>query len=90
MSNPTQIQKDKVSKAICDLAADPDIIALVKEIEGTKVKTTKWNYGKYLQVLGQWGNASPLLLKVCAAALIKAGASYEGVSAAAKILGGGE
>jgi hypothetical protein len=85
----TTLQKDKIETAIDTLSKDEDIVALVKEIEGG-VSTTKGNYGKYMQVMTQWGNASPVMLDIVSRALVRAGADSYGVSWAKRIINGGE
>lgn len=82
-----KVENSVIESAINELAKDTDILALVKSIE-SGVKTTKGNYGRYMQVLGQWGNGSKTMLYVVSQALKRAGADSYGVDWAVKLLNG--
>lgn len=82
----TTEQTQKINKAIDNLGQDPDMRALVQEIE-SGIKTTKGNYGKYMEILTPHVG-SKAMLYVVGQALIKAGADSYGVAWATRILKG--
>ena len=59
----------------------------VEEIENTKVKTTKNNYGMYLSIMSNRGQENTGVTKIIGLALIYAGANYNGVKSAWDIMG---
>ena len=85
MTNET---KEKIKNAINELSKDADIVALVKSIENEPIATTKGHYGRYMSVLGQWGNDSRVMLDIVAQALINAGANRFGVLSAKGLITG--
>lgn len=84
MSNPTPEQRTATLKIVDSMAADPDVIAIVKKIE-SGIKTTQGNYGKYMATLS--GIADRTSRNILAAAFIAAGADSGGVKAAMRIIG---
>jgi len=82
----TTEQKEKINQAVDMLAKDEDIITFVNKVE-SGIKTTKGNYGKYMQFLTNYADNNTMLY-VVKEAIIKAGADIEGVNAAIGILKG--
>jgi len=74
----------KLSEAINTLSKDIDIIAIVKAIEGG-IKTTKDNYGAYMQVLSPYSK-DVTSLYIISEALKLAGGNVNGIQWACKIL----
>ena len=80
----TASQKAATLKVVETMAADPDVIALVKKIESGS-KTTQGNYGRYMTLLS--GIADRTNRTILAAAFISAGADSGGVKSAMRIIG---
>jgi hypothetical protein len=79
-------QNEKVALLIEELSKDPDVIKIVKDIEG-KIMTTQDHYGDYMEFLSQYSK-SMTELYIISKAMIKAGANANGVSWAVKLLKG--
>jgi hypothetical protein len=80
--------EEYVNKVCEAIATDPDIKQYVQKVEGG-IKTTKGNYGKYMQFLTPYAKEKLFLLGV-SNGLKKAGADSYGVNWAVKILTGAE
>ena len=76
----------KVKGLIEELAKDPDVINAVKDIEG-RIMTTKYHYGDYMAFLSPFTKQVGALY-IMSQALILAGADYEGVQWAVRLLKG--
>lgn len=78
-------QKKRLELAIQKMVDDPDIIAIVKSIEGDQFKTTKGGYGRYMAALSPFA-ADKISLFVVSRAMLRLGADPYGVSWAIKLL----
>lgn len=79
-------KEEKIKAAIQDLARDPDIIKIVKDIEG-RIKTTRGHYGDYMSFLTNF-QKDRVMLYIMSEALLKAGADHQGISGALMVLKG--
>ena len=85
ITTPEQAKQiNKINNAIKSFNNDPDIIAIVKDIE-TGIKTTQDNYGKYMQFLGTMPDK--VTRYIMSEALINNGGNYNGIKSALQILG---
>lgn len=80
------VTQTKVNEAIEQMATDPDIKTLVREIEAG-IPTTKGHYGRYMAFLSNFNDVKIAAL-VIAPAMIKAGANAYGVNWAVKLIRG--
>ena len=80
------VTKTTVNEAIEQMATDPDVKTLVREIEDSPA-TTKGHYGRYMAFLSNFNDVKIATL-VIAPALIQAGANAYGVDWAVKLIKG--
>ena len=78
--------KERLNPVLKETALDADIIALVKDIEGS-IQTTQNHYGRYMAFLSLF-NKDKMALYVMSEALKLAGANVSGVQSAMMILNG--
>ena len=79
-----QIQKEKLDSMIKEFSKDKDIIKIVNQIEHG-MKTTQYNYGRYLQFLTPYAKDKTALY-IISEALKLAGGNIQGIQSAIKIL----
>lgn len=77
-------QREKLEEAIQKMVDDPDIIALVRSIEGG-VKATRGNYGRYMAALSPFAR-DRISLFVISRAMLRLGADPYGVQWAIKLI----
>ena len=82
MKTKNMTTEEKLKKVIQAIAADPKLIAYIKEIE-KKPETTKGHYGEYMRFISDFPQS---MRKIIAAGLMQAGADIEGVQGAMLIL----
>ena len=80
----TKEQQDKLNKVIDEFAADPDIKALVEEIE-KRPATTQHHYGDYGAALSQLSKGSKTMAYVLAQAMKQCGGHPVGIGNAFKL-----
>ena len=78
-------QKERLEKAIIQMQNDPDIIQIVKDIQGEAIPTTKGHYGRYMAVLTPFAR-DRVSLFVVSRAMLRLGADPYGVQCAIKII----
>jgi hypothetical protein len=78
-------QKERLEKAIQQMADDPDIIQIVKAIQGEMIPTTKGHYGRYMVVLLPFAR-DRVSLFVVTRAMLRLGADPYGIQWAVKLL----
>ena len=81
-----ETKKALLDKAIADLAAD--LKEAVRKIDSDPLPTTKYNYGRYLNLISVVSNGDRKVATIIVAALLAAGANANGVAAAYKIIKG--
>ena len=79
--------KEYVEKVSAIMSTDPDIIKMVKDIEGG-IKTTKDNYGRYMGFLSNFTSQSKLMVIGVAKGMKLAGGNVNGIDWAVKLLVG--
>ena len=77
--------KEYAAKVKAFVTEDQDFKDMVNKIEGG-IKTTKGNYGKYMQLLQQIGKGDKIFTFALAEGLKAIGADFYGVNWALKIL----
>ena len=80
----TKEQQDKLNKVIDEFAADPDIKALVEEIE-KRPATTQHHYGDYGAAFSQLSKGSKTMAYVLAQAMKRCGGHPVGIDNAFKL-----
>jgi hypothetical protein len=79
-----RIKNERINALVNDLSRDPDIVSVVKDIEGS-IKTTLDHYGRYMSFLSGF-TSQPGYVFIMAMALKQAGANADGVNSAVSML----
>jgi len=80
----TETQKSALLAEINKFSKDPDIVAIVKNIENS-TPTTKNHYGRYMALLSEQKQQPARL--ILSSALLGAGANKAGIDSALKVIG---
>ena len=80
------VQPGRINEYIAELTAD--LRPIVDTIEADPVPVTKWNYGRYLDLLTTLCKGDKTKLTIVTSALLDAGANADGLAAAYKIYKG--
>jgi hypothetical protein len=80
------IGSKQLDSMIADLAKD--LRPIVQQIDSDPLKTTKHNYGRYMNLIASIAKGNKQSAQIVVAALLDAGANRDGVAAAYKIIAG--
>jgi hypothetical protein len=80
------IGSKQLDSMIADLAKD--LRPIVQQIDSDPFKTTKHNYGRYMNLILSIAKGNKQSAQIVVAALLDAGANRDGVAAAYKIIAG--